>query len=128
MTPIITGSEAERELCGEIADASQVDPMVLAGRLSILEFAALTTRLKTLIIGDTGPTHVAGAMGLPVIALFGPTEAHKNWPWGVGHAILVGECSCAERSWETCTYACMESIHEDTVIDTAIQLLKPVGK
>ncbi len=116
VTVLLTGSDSEMELCQEVASLSGADPLVLAGKLSILQFAALCKRLQTLVVGDTGPTHTAGAMGTRVVALFGPTFPEKTGPAGAGHSIIVGDCSCGRRSWETCSYACMESIGVERVL------------
>jgi heptosyltransferase-1 len=45
---------------------------------------SLMARADLLVGGDTGPTHLAAAMGVPVVALFGPTSPERNGPWGPG--------------------------------------------
>lgn len=124
VTVLLTGSPSEIELCEEVAKLSGVNPTVLAGKLSVLQFAALCAHLQTIVVGDTGPTHIAAAVKLPVVALFGPTVPEKTGPSGRGHALLVGNCTCGNRSWETCTYACMESITVEQVVSAVRDLAK----
>jgi heptosyltransferase-1 len=49
-----------------------------------------------MISGDTGPLHVAGAVGAPIVALFGPTRPDRNGPWGLYDVTIsrVQQCSC----------------------------------
>lgn len=50
---------------------------------------ALMRRASLLVGGDTGPTHLAAALGIPLVALFGPTNPARNGPWGQGHKIVL---------------------------------------
>ena len=61
----------------------------LAGQTSILQLAAVLKRAKLFIGHDSGPMHIAAAMGTRVVALFGPTSDVASWrPWGEGHTVL----------------------------------------
>lgn len=64
----------------------------LAGRTTLVELAAVLKRSKLLISGDSGPVHLASAVGTPVIALFRndiPGKSAKRWgPWGAGHTVI----------------------------------------
>jgi ADP-heptose:LPS heptosyltransferase len=71
------------------------------------------------VSGDTGPTHVAGAVGTPVVALFGPTDPARNGPWNAGDVELSrhGQCDCQyERTCRRARAAwCLGTIGEDEV-------------
>jgi heptosyltransferase I len=50
---------------------------------------ALMRRTALLVGGDSGPTHLAAALGVPVVALFGPTDPARNGPWGAGPKVVL---------------------------------------
>lgn len=60
----------------------------MAGQLSLPELTALMHRARLVLTGDSGPMHIAAAVGTPVVALFGPTWAQRSGPWGSCHRIL----------------------------------------
>jgi heptosyltransferase-1 len=60
----------------------------LVGRTSLLELAALLRRARLFVGGDTGPMHIAAAVGCPVVALFGPADPRRTGPWGAGHRVV----------------------------------------
>lgn len=77
---VLTGSSAERFLAKDFA--RQIPNTVdLVGRTSLLELAAVMTRLSALVCSDTGPLHVASAMNTPLVALFGPTDPAHTGPY-----------------------------------------------
>ena len=73
LQPLLIGTAAERALCLDVACGCRVPPPVLAGSTSIPELAALLARAEALIANDSGPGHVASAVGTPVVTIFGPT-------------------------------------------------------
>lgn len=62
----------------------------LAGRLTLLQLAAFYRRCAVVISNDTGPMHIAAAVGARVVALFGPTDPRLVGPYGAGHVVLQG--------------------------------------
>ncbi|MBV9315240.1 MAG: glycosyltransferase family 9 protein, partial [Pseudonocardia sp.] len=79
-TVLITGSRAERPLAYQVAALADLpETAVLAGRIPILELAALVASARLLLSGDTGIAHLGYAFGTPSITLFGPVDAHR---WG----------------------------------------------
>ncbi|MBP7149490.1 MAG: lipopolysaccharide heptosyltransferase II [Acidobacteria bacterium] len=87
--PLLLGSPAERELCERIAaQAGDVAP-VLAGRTSVPQLTALLSLCAALVTNDSGPGHVASAVGTPVVAVFGPTvPAFGYTPFGPRNAVV----------------------------------------
>ncbi|HYE91809.1 MAG TPA: lipopolysaccharide heptosyltransferase I [Terriglobales bacterium] len=71
-----------RAIAAAAAGATPAPPTTLA------ELAALARRARLMVAGDTGPLHIAAALGTPCLALFGPTSAARNGPYGVGHRAL----------------------------------------
>jgi lipopolysaccharide heptosyltransferase I len=97
---VITGSPGDRKLVKEIVARSEVPPLNLAGRTSLAELAAVLRQARLAMTTDTGPMHLAAALGTPVVALFGPTAPWRTGPFGEGHEVvrLTLPCSpCFQR-------------------------------
>lgn len=120
---LLTGSEAERTLCEAVAQASGKDVPILAGSMGILAFGVLAAKVQAVIVGDTGPMHVAAAMGAYVIVPYGSTYPHITGPFGELHTIVQGPCSCTRRDWKTCTYECMQNLEPAQIIDATQRFL-----
>jgi len=87
--PVLVGSPEERALCEEVSALAGGDIPNLAGRTRPPELTALLARSKALVTNDSGPAHVASAVGTPVVAVFGPTvPAFGYTPWGAGNRIV----------------------------------------
>lgn len=82
---IVTSGPAE---AGRVACPHGTGWHSMAGQLSLPELAALVHRARLVLTGDSGPMHIAAAVGTPVVALFGPTWPQRSGPWGPGHRIL----------------------------------------
>lgn len=61
---------------------------------SLLEFAALARRARAIVAADTGPLHLACAVGTPAVALFGPTDPARNGPWNPADLVLARRPRC----------------------------------
>ncbi|PIQ82630.1 MAG: lipopolysaccharide heptosyltransferase II [Candidatus Omnitrophica bacterium CG11_big_fil_rev_8_21_14_0_20_64_10] len=79
---LFTGGAGDRPLLEGIAAQTRSGPLIAAGRLSFTQTGALLTRVACFISNDSGPLHLALAVGTPVIALFGPTEPLLTGPLG----------------------------------------------
>ena len=78
---------------GEETDAgaiARVAGAVLAPPTDLDELVAVARRAGVMVAGDTGPLHVAAALGTPCVGLYGPTSAVRNGPYGAGHRTLSG--------------------------------------
>jgi heptosyltransferase I len=96
----ITGSRGDRGLIREIIAQSEVPPLSLAGRTTLAELASVLKTARLAVTADTGPMHLAAALGTPVAALFGPTAPWRTGPFGDGHQVvrLALPCSpCFQR-------------------------------
>jgi lipopolysaccharide heptosyltransferase II len=67
----------------------------LAGRLSLRELACLVSRADLMLSMDSGPMHIACAVGAPVVALFGPTAPWRTGPFGSGHSVVRRALACS---------------------------------
>lgn len=97
---VITGSAGDRPRAEEILASMHASALNLAGQTSLEELAGLLAQARLAVTADTGPMHLAAALGTRVVALFGPTAAGRTGPFGTGHEIVrLGlECSpCFQR-------------------------------
>jgi lipopolysaccharide heptosyltransferase I len=90
-----------------------------APRTTIADLVGIARQAKLMLAGDTGPLHVAGAAGTPLVALFGPTFPERNGPWSPRDIVVsrVAQCECYyERRCRRST-PCIDDITADEVID-----------
>ncbi|MCD4717553.1 MAG: glycosyltransferase family 9 protein, partial [Desulfobacterales bacterium] len=85
---IFTGSNTDRNVLEDISRKMERRPINLAGRTSLKQLAYLFTRCAALVTTDTGPMHIAAAMGCRVVALFGPTAPWRTGPYGQSHKVI----------------------------------------
>jgi predicted lipopolysaccharide heptosyltransferase III len=91
----LLGSNGERAGLEEIAAKSGKSVPVLGGNLTLGELAALLQQVKLLITVDTGPMHLANAVGTPVVALFGPTDPRIWGPRGKYDQVIQAKSKCS---------------------------------
>ncbi len=97
---VITGSPGEAARAARLASAMAPGTAVsLAGRLGLGDLAALLARARLVVTGDSGPMHMAAAVGTPVVALFGPTWPERAGPWGEGHRVIQRWRSARYRAY-----------------------------
>jgi heptosyltransferase-1 len=88
-TTVVVWGPGERDTAHAIAAGGA--GAVLAPPTSIPELAGLLRRATAVVAGDTGPLHLAAAVGTPCVGLYGPTRAERNGPYGSGHRTLQGQ-------------------------------------
>jgi len=114
----------------QVAQAMRQPPLNLAGRVSVGELAALLARCRLLISNDSGPVHVAAAVGTPVVDIFGRNQrglSPMRWgPLGEGHVILHKEVGCVTCLAHNCDieFLCLTSISVDEVYQAAVSILQ----
>ncbi len=91
---------------------------------SLTELIALTRRARLFIGGDTGPMHMAAALGIPVVAIFGPTNPARNGPFGTRSIVLRSPTSPTTHSRRTQPDPGMLEISSDEVVAAARKLLR----
>jgi ADP-heptose:LPS heptosyltransferase len=69
-------------------------PAMLEGKTNVLQLAAVIGYCKVFVTPDSAPLHIAAAMGIPVIALFGPTSPERHVPPGKGVKVMTKEMEC----------------------------------
>ena len=125
-----TGTGAHEQLLVNELKRHAPDAPVLLAVPDLAAFLAVLKRAEVFIASDTGPLHFAVGLGVPTIALFGPTSAVQWAPVGPHHQILIGApCSC-QGSADVCESAshCLVAISPDQVLQCLRKLLASAGQ
>jgi heptosyltransferase I len=117
LTSMVLWGPDEERLAAAVVAASN-GAAAAAPPTTIVDLMALARGAHLMISGDTGPMHVAGAVGTPIVALFGPTRAERNGPWAPGDISIsrFNHCVCHyERRCRRST-PCIDDITVDEVM------------
>ncbi len=108
----------EREQAETVVRLMRRRVLNLAGQTTLPQLAALLRRSAALVTNDSGPMHLAAAVGTPVVALFGPTDPRKVGPYGPGHATIAKPVDCSSCSRQRCVkeLACLRAIEVEEVV------------
>jgi heptosyltransferase I len=90
---------------------------ILAPQTTVADLVALSRGAALMVSGDTGPTHIAAAVGTPIVSLFGPTRPQRNGPWSPKDIAVSRDAICECHHLRRCTRPsmCLLDIHEDEV-------------
>ncbi len=94
---IIFGSENEKNICNQIAAAFTSERVIdTAGKITLSQFMALVERCKLLVCNDGGPIHVATALGVKTVSLFGPVDekVYGPYPSEENHIVIKKDLPC----------------------------------
>ena len=123
---LYTGTERDKSLYEAIERRGPFGGLDLCGKTSLRENIAIYRRADLFFGVDSGPMHMAAAVGLPVVALFGPTDERKWGPWGNGHTIITKRLACHPCKPHKCRdNECMKKI---TVEDAVEALEATIGR
>ena len=124
-TLLWTGSGNEAELIQRIRAGMRHPGLSLANQLGLGEFAALLGAAPVLITNNSGPVHLAAALGTPVVDLYALTNP-QHTPWGTPHRVLFHPVSCGFCYRSICPevhHACLRNITPRNVVDAAVALM-----
>jgi ADP-heptose:LPS heptosyltransferase len=95
-----------------------------------LKMAALMKRLDVMVTNDSGPMHLAAAVAVPVVALFGPTNHRRTGPYGGRHTVICAPVDCRPCYERECPQGqdCMRSIAVETVRHAIEETIKTAGE
>ena len=120
---ILTGGPGEEGPCRDLA-AEKGRFLDLTGRTRIKTLAEVFRRAELVVCPDTGPMHLAAAVGTPVTALFGPTSDLRTGPFGVGHQVLDAGSECRPCFRKVCDHTrCMNDLSPLTVFQNVVKKL-----
>jgi ADP-heptose:LPS heptosyltransferase len=129
----VTGSASEAELTALVAAGAgaAAAPRVrdLGGATDLAQLASVIAGAAAIVVGNTGPAHLAAAVGTPVVSLYAPTVPAVRWqPWRVPHAILNEAVPCAGCRARTCPvpgHPCIDALPLAVVLDAVERLAAP---
>lgn len=122
---VLTGGPGERDLGNDLAAAVKGPCLNLVGKTSVRQMMAVLSQCRLMITNDSGPMHVAAALGVPVVALFGSTDHSTTSPLTPAHRIVRKTTACAPCLKRTCPtdHRCMTAIEIQDVLEAARSLM-----
>jgi lipopolysaccharide heptosyltransferase II len=123
---VFTGAADEASLVAAVQHAAGVPTRSLVGRLGLAELAAALARARVLVSNNTGPVHVAAAMGTPVVDLYAQTNP-QHTPWSVAHRVLFHDVPCKYCYKSVCPeghHDCLRRVAPASVVAATLELLQ----
>ncbi|MHB8122747.1 MAG: glycosyltransferase family 9 protein [Desulfuromonadaceae bacterium] len=128
---VVVGGGGEQELAHDICARMDHKPLNVVNKTTMLQLGAVLSNCALLVSGDTGPMHMATAVGTPVVALFGAIDPQRTGPVGMGNRVISHpEISCVPCNAKKCHnpryLECMERISVDEVFVAVEQMLAEI--
>jgi heptosyltransferase-2 len=126
---VLFGSKSEVEIVREISSKFQVPSSKLlnmTGKTTLRELAALISECDAFITNDSGPMHIASALHVPIVAMFGSTDKRITGPIGEGHKVVSKDISCSPCLQRECPEGhlkCMTDITTEDVFNALLKVL-----
>ncbi len=119
---VVISNGADAPIVDEVVAAGKGRAISMAGKTGLKELVTLISRAGFFVSNDTGPMHIAAALGIPVFALFGPANPTRTGPYGSGHKIIRKEMSCAPcyRQRPCSHWRCMEDLSVNKVLEAIL--------
>jgi predicted lipopolysaccharide heptosyltransferase III len=124
---LIGGSNQDIDLAEQIRQMAKCNPIVMAGRTTIKQFAAIAKKSVLFVGSDSGAMHIASAVGTPVVGMFGPSNPREWGPRGGPVEVLYKELDCRSCFHPTCIRGeenCMKLIAVHEVVAAAQRFLQ----
>ncbi len=129
--PVLFGGPGDIETSRAVSAKVTVKDLNVTSRLSLRQFMALLPRVSVFITNDSGAMHIASALGVPTVAIFGSTEPKSTGPLSKNSVVLRVPMECSPCFERTCQlkekqrqYSCLTSITPETVVEAAYKLMK----
>jgi lipopolysaccharide heptosyltransferase II len=126
---VLTGSKAEQPIIESVLGAMRAPAASLAGRLSLVELAALLEQAPILISNNTAPVHIASALGTPVVALYALTNP-QHTPWRTPNRVLYQDVPCRFCYKSVCPEGhnnCLRLVSPASIVSAALELIAETG-
>ncbi len=126
---LVTWGPSERALAESVVAASS-GAASAAPSTTVSDLAVVMRNAALVISGDTGPLHIAAAMGTPLVGLYGPTWPARNGPWHPDDVVIsrADACKCHHKRECLIGSPCINDISLDDVIDACVQRLARRGQ
>ena len=120
---VVTGAPAERALTARVARDGALD---LGGATDLAGLAEVLAGADAVVVGNTGPAHLAAAVSTPVVSLYAPTVPPVRWrPWRVAHELLHVDVPCAGCRARDCPvpgHPCLGGVEVEEVVAAVVRL------
>ncbi len=118
---LIIGGPKERALAETIQEGMRHQAILMTGKTTVREMMALISQCDLFISNDSGPMHIASALRIPQVAIFGPTNAKATYARGPSDVMLQKEVDCAPCRHRICPtdHRCMKGVTVDDVSEAA---------
>ena len=121
---IFTGSESDKSAIEKIVANMTTKTLNLAGKTNLKQLAYLYGKCAVVVSTDTGPMHMAAAMGSSVVGIFGPTSPLRTGPYGRKHRVVRVGLPCSPCFKKSCDHmSCMKGISVEQVYDTVKEVI-----
>ena len=123
---VVTGASREADIAREMASSMKRKPVLLSGKTPLRVFLGVLSRARLFITNDSGPMHMANALGVPVIGIFGPTEPDATHPFQPPYRVIWKGAPCWPCLYRKCPFdhRCMTAIEPEEVLEAALAFLK----
>jgi len=122
--PVVSGGLADAPSAQEISALAKKPPLNVTGKTSLKHLAYLLKKAKAFVGGDTGPMHLAVAVGCPVVTMFGPTDPARNGPYCGNNIVLEPDRNCLHCWEKSCDKDCLAVIDPYTVFAAVRSVMK----
>jgi len=122
----LIGSESERLIAKEISEQTASKTAVLNGKTSLETLIGVLAESSLMVTNDSGPMHVAAALGIPTVAVFGSTDERVTGPYGPRTRIVKQAVECSPCLLRDCPidHRCMDRVTVEHVCRTARELIR----
>jgi lipopolysaccharide heptosyltransferase II len=123
---VLVGGSGDVAFADAVAQAAQSAVTNLAGRTTLRDLIGIFQRARAAFGPDSGPMHIAAAVGAPVVSLWGATSAARSAPWGSEAAVITGAAPCSPCYLKHCPIGrvCMDHISVAAVLEKIIHQLR----
>jgi heptosyltransferase-2 len=122
---VVLGGPDEENLALEVAAGLDEPPLMLSGKTSLGELIGALSELSLFLTNDSGPMHLGAALGVPTVAVFGPTDPRETGPFSARARIVRESVDCSPCLYRDCPidHRCMERVSAERVFEEARGLL-----
>ena len=126
---VVFGVPKEAALAEELAGLLEVPHENLVGKTSMAEFIGVLRNCHLVVTNDTGTMHLAAALGVRTVSIFGSTEPALTGPVGEGHTVIRHQVECSPCFLRECPldFRCMKSVGADEVEAAVLGMLRAEG-
>ena len=123
--PVIVGSSGDVEVANQVRSLIKASAIMLAGKTNLSTLKGLLSQAAVAVSNDTGTAHVAAALGIPTVVVFGPTEHFSTRPMSECCEVVRHEVDCSPCMLRDCPidHRCMTAVTVDEVCRSAVKLM-----